>query len=92
MFLPVEGLNAFVGTMALMRLASAAVELTAAYLMARYNRVDAALRINGLLGLVGPTILVAVSAVGLVGLADRLAPSRMLLVLAGVLLIVAGTR
>src|SRR5690606_1698673 len=47
-------MNPFVAGMVLVRLLSSAVELSAAVLMARYNRVDTALRINGILGLVGP--------------------------------------
>ena len=78
--------------MTLVRLLSAAVELTAAVLMARYNRVDTALRINGVLGLVGPAILLIVSTLGLAGLADRLPLHKTLLIVAGVLLIILGTR
>lgn len=78
--------------MVLIRFISAGIELTGAYLMAHYNRVDTALRINGLLGLVGPTVLVLVSIVGLTGLAGQLSPAKTLLVLAGVFLIILGTR
>jgi len=84
--------NPFVAGMVLVRLLSAAVELTAAVLMARYNRVDTALRINGVLGLVGPLILLAVTSLGLAGLAGHLPLHRLLMILAGVLLIILGTR
>lgn len=85
-------MNPFVAGMVLVRLLSSAVELSAAVLMARYNRVDTALRINGILGLVGPVILVAVTALGLAGLAGRLPVHKLLMILTGVLLIILGTR
>jgi len=78
--------------MVLVRLLSSAVELSAAVLMARYNRVDTALRINGILGLVGPLILLAVTTLGVAGLAGRLPVHKLLMILAGVLLIILGTR
>lgn len=85
-------LNAYVGSMALMRILSGAIELTAAALMVRANQVDTALRINGLLGLVGPTVLTLVSIVGLVGLATEISPTRTLLTVIGVFFIFLGTR
>ena len=78
--------------MVLVRLLSSAVELSAAVLMARYNRVDTALRINGILGLVGPLILLTVTTLGVAGLAGRLPVHKLLMILAGVLLIILGTR
>ncbi|HEY8450329.1 MAG TPA: YqhV family protein [Bacillota bacterium] len=85
-------LNPFVGGMVLVRILSASIELTAALLMARANQIETALRINGFLGLVGPTVLIVVSIIGLVGVADHLSPVKTLLILAGVLLILLGTR
>lgn len=78
--------------MAGLRMLSAAIEITAALLMLRFNRLDTALRINGLLGLVGPLVLLAVTAVGLIGLAGRVHPRKLLTILVGVALILAGTR
>ncbi|MEW6047279.1 MAG: DUF2619 domain-containing protein [Bacillota bacterium] len=68
-----------VSGMALLRLLSAAVEITAAVLMARSGRVADAVRINGVLGIIGPLVLASVTALGLVGLAGagRLSPTRM---------------
>src|SRR5690606_25528993 len=79
--------NPYVGGMALMRVISGALELTAAVLMARSNQIDTALRLNGLLGLVGPAMLVIVSMVGLVGLASEISPMRTLMILMGVFFI-----
>lgn len=73
--------------MALLRVLSSAIEFTAAMLMLKLNRVDDALRINAALSLVGPTILLAVTAVGLAGLAGRVPVTRLALIVAGVALI-----
>lgn len=78
--------------MALLRVLSGALELTAAYLMLRWGRVEAAMRINGLLGMVGPAVLVLVSLLGLAGLSTHLPWPRVGLIACGVLLILLGTR
>lgn len=78
--------------MALLRVLSGALELTAAYLMVRLGRVDEAMRINGLLGMVGPLVLVLVSLLGLAGLSAHLPWPRLGLVACGVALILLGTR
>ena len=85
-------LDPFVRGMMLTRCVSAAIELTAALLMWRLNRVEAALQINGMLGLVGPLILAVTTAIGLAGLAESSSPWRLLMVGAGAVLILLGTR
>ena len=79
-------------SMAAMRFVSAATEITAAVLMLRAGRVETALRINGLLGLVGPVVLVSVSLLGVAGMAGRIPAGRVVLILIGVYLIIAGSR
>lgn len=79
-----------VSAMALLRLLSAAIEITAAVLMVRSGRVADALRVNALLGLVGPLVLASVTALGLVGLAGRISPGRLAIVALGVALILAS--
>lgn len=81
-----------VAGMALLRLISGSLELLAAVLMIRYRSIEAALRINGLLGLVGPSILILVSMLGIAGLAGRLAPFKLALIAFGVLCVLIGTR
>ncbi len=81
-----------VNSMAAIRLISATIEATAAVLMLRSGRVETALRINGLLGLVGPTILVSVTAIGVAGLAGRLPYGKMAIIGMGVYLILFGSR
>ncbi|MGI6491558.1 MAG: YqhV family protein [Peptococcaceae bacterium] len=76
--------------MAGLRLLSGAIELTAALLMLKFGRVETAFKINALLALVGPMILLTVTGLGLAGLAGRISPMGMLLVISGVVLIFLG--
>jgi hypothetical protein len=78
--------------MAAIRLLSACIEITGAILILRFGRVETALRINGLLGLVGPTILIAVTLLGVAGLAGRIVPGKIALIFIGVYLILYGSR
>lgn len=83
----------FVTGMSLTRVISACIELTGAYLMWRAGRVDAAMRVNAYLGLVGPMVLLTVNAIGIVGLAGKGMPvSKIVLILMGVYLIIFSTR
>ncbi|NLW06458.1 MAG: YqhV family protein [Clostridia bacterium] len=82
----------FVLAMAGMRVLSSLIELSAALLMLKYNRVDAALKVNAMLALVGPTIMFIVMALGLWGLAGKMPASRMLIIILGVGLIMYGVR
>lgn len=82
----------FVRGMASVRFVSSAIECTAAILMLRFGRVDSALRINGILGLVGPTVLIVTSALGVAGMAGRIQVGKVLLIFAGVYLILYGSR
>ncbi len=81
-----------VAGMALLRMISGTIELTAAVLMLHFHNLETACRINGLLGLVGPTILILVSALGVAGLAGKLEAWKLALVVCGVLCILVGTR
>lgn len=78
--------------MALIRFLSASIEFSAAVLMLYLNRVESALQINAALSLVGPTVLLLVTAVGLAGLAGHLPVGRFLLVILGVGLILYAVR
>lgn len=78
--------------MAAMRVLSSLIEFTAAMLMLKLNQVEAALKINATLALVGPTIMMLVMALGLWGLAGKVAPNKMLAIILGVGLIFYGAR
>ena len=74
------------------RVLSACIEVTAALILLRMADPRAMLRLNSLLGLVGPAIFIAVSALGLAASLGRLQPGRVLIVLLGIALVVWGTR
>lgn len=76
----------------LLRLISATVEVCAVVLMFRMTRLEALIRLNAGLGLVGPVIFSLVSVVGLVGLAHRLNLWKFALVVAGIVLVMLGTK
>lgn len=84
-------LNRIVLAMAGLRLLSASIELTAALLFLRFNRVEAALRINSVLGLFGPAIFMLVSLFGIAGLSGGVEPIRLAAILCGVALVLWGT-
>ncbi|WP_258360669.1 YqhV family protein [Moorella sulfitireducens (nom. illeg.)] len=78
--------------MAAMRLLSSMIELTAAILMLKLNRVEAALKINAVLALIGPSVMMTVMALGLWGLAGKISPGKMLVIIIGAGLIFYGVR
>lgn len=78
--------------MALLRLLAGSIEITAALLMVKFGRVQTAIKINGVLGLIGPIILTLVSSLGIIGLAQQIPLSKLLTVALGVALIFLGTR
>ena len=67
-------------------------EVTAFFLLLRMQDVRPMLRLNSALGLVGPLIFVAVSAMGLAEGLGRIHPQKLLLILLGVILVILGTR
>lgn len=79
-------------TMALLRLIAGTIEISAGLLMLKFGKVQTALTINGVLGLIGPIILTLVGAIGLIGLSSQLSWSKLALTGLGVLLIILGTR
>ncbi|MCG8400150.1 MAG: YqhV family protein [Firmicutes bacterium] len=77
-------------SMALVRFLSAGIEFTAAMLMLYFNRVEVAFKINAVLALVGPTVFITVTALGLVGLAGKVSVAGMASILIGVCFIFLG--
>lgn len=71
---------------------SAAIEVTALLLLLRMENIGDMVRLNGLLGMVGPVIFITVSALGLAGSIGAIQPAKLALIAAGVVLIVLGTR
>jgi hypothetical protein len=86
-----DGVKLLIG-MSLLRMLSGTIELSAALLMLHYRSIETAFRINGVLGLVGPSVLILVSALGLAGLAGKIALWKLALIATGVVFIIVGTR
>lgn len=84
------GFDKIVLGMAAVRFLSASIEFTAAMLMLKFNRVETAFKINALLALIGPTIMITVTSLGLAGLAGKVSPSGLVSIFSGVVLIFAG--
>ena len=76
--------------MALIRIFSGLIELSAALLMLKFNKVETALKINAVLAFVGPVILMSVMALGLFGMAGKMPSSKMFFIVLGVLFIFYG--
>lgn len=77
-------------SMALLRIVSGSLELTAALVMLKLNEVQKALAVNSMLALVGPIVLLTTTAIGLVGLSDKLSPMRLIMVTVGVSCLLIG--
>lgn len=76
--------------MAALRLLSSSIEFTAALLMLYFNSVETAFKINALLAMVGPTVMITVTSLGLVGLAGKVSSLGLACILLGIALIFFG--
>ncbi|WP_019909654.1 DUF2619 domain-containing protein [Paenibacillus sp. HW567] len=83
-------MDKYVSWMATLRLLSGSVEIMAALLMLKLNQVDKALAVNSGLALVGPTILVLTTAVGLTGMAQELSWGKLGWIGCGVAFLLIG--
>ncbi|MNB77765.1 MULTISPECIES: YqhV family protein [Paenibacillus] len=83
-------MDKYVSWMAVLRLLSGSVEITAALIMLRLNQVDKALAVNSGLALVGPTILILTTAVGLTGMAQELSWGKLGWIGCGVAFLLIG--
>ncbi|CAM3788176.1 YqhV family protein [Cohnella lubricantis] len=77
-------------SMALLRIVSGSIELTAALVMLKFNEVQKALAVNSMLALVGPIVLLTTTTIGLSGLADKLSPVKFIWVTVGVSCLLIG--
>ena len=78
--------------MALLRMISGCIEIGTAFLFLRLKKVETALQLNAILGLVGPIIFLLVSALGLITIATKVSPVKIGLIALGVLFIVLGSK
>ncbi|WP_047152114.1 YqhV family protein [Aneurinibacillus tyrosinisolvens] len=78
--------------MASLRLISGSIEIIAALLFIKFNQVEKALLINSGLALMGPTVLLLTTTIGLVGMADRISVAKIAWIFAGIACIFVGVR
>jgi hypothetical protein len=78
--------------MAVLRIFSGSVELIAALLMLKFNNIEKALIVNSSLVLVGPTILILTTAIGLSGMAENISFFKIFLIFLGIALILYGVK
>lgn len=84
--------NKYVLGMGLIRILSAMIELTAALLILKWGNIQKALKINAILAMVGPTILLIVMVIGLWGLTEKFSLFKLMILYLGVFLIFLGLR
>lgn len=77
--------------MGLLRFLSGLVEIAGAVACLRYNSVSAALRVNSLMGLVGPAFFLIVGGIGVASLSSRLHLPKLAALVAGMILVLWGT-
>ncbi|MGZ0053077.1 YqhV family protein [Brevibacillus gelatini] len=78
--------------MAALRVLSGSIEILAALLILKVNQVEKALLINSGLAIVGPVILIVTTAIGLVGMSDRVSFAKIAWILLGISCILIGVR
>lgn len=76
----------------MLRILSGLLEITTAIFILRFQRVETALQLNALLGLVGPIIFLLVSALGIVAVAVKISPFKIVLIVLGVIFTLLGTK
>lgn len=76
--------------MGLIRFLSGSLELCAGLLIIYFNKVETAIKINALLAVIGPTVMIIVTTLGLAGIADKVSLGKMVTILSGVILIFYG--
>ncbi|GIO07062.1 hypothetical protein J31TS6_30900 [Brevibacillus reuszeri] len=78
--------------MAALRILSGSIEILAALLILKVNQVEKALMINSGLAVVGPAILITTTAIGLLGMSDRISFAKIAWIMVGVSFILIGVR
>ncbi|KJS21284.1 MAG: hypothetical protein VR72_11050 [Clostridiaceae bacterium BRH_c20a] len=76
--------------MGILRIISGLIELSAAFLMLYFNKVETAFKINACLAVIGPIIMISVTSLGLVGLAGKIGIKQLVFIFSGVSLIFIG--
>lgn len=77
--------------MVYLRFLLAIISLVAVYFMLKYPTVEAGLRINAVLSLTNPTILMLINLVGISGLAGKVSLIKLGYIIIGAVFIMLGT-
>ncbi len=78
--------------MVLLRIFSGSVDIAAAGLMYKFNDLEKALTINTMLALVGPTVMIITTAIGVFGLGDKISIGKIVCLFSGIVLILISMR
>ncbi len=78
--------------MSVLRIISGCLEIGTAFLFLHLKKIETALQLNAILGLLGPIIFLLVSGLGLISVAVKLSPFKVGLIALGVLFIVLGSK
>lgn len=78
--------------MAMVRVISGLLEIIVALIIIKVGRVDAALRMNAFLGLIGPLVFIAVSVLGIAAIAVKLSWIKVCILSLGIILVLIGTK
>jgi hypothetical protein len=70
--------------MALLRIFSGSIEISAALLMLKFNNIEKALLVNSSLVLFGPIILILTTSIGLSGIAAEISYFKIFLIFLGI--------
>ncbi|WP_026694987.1 YqhV family protein [Peribacillus kribbensis] len=76
----------------MLRLLSGSIEITAAVLMFKYNSLEKAFYINTILALIGPSVLILTTIIGLAGLSGKISFIKGLCILMGIGFIIFGLK
>ncbi|AQS56542.1 MAG: YqhV family protein [Novibacillus thermophilus] len=76
--------------MGTLRIISGFIEMTAGFLMLKFNDLEKSIAINALLALVGPAVLITTTTIGLAGLVERVSYDKVAWIAAGVVCILIG--
>lgn len=78
--------------MAFLRLFSGTLEILVAIIILKLNNIEKALVANSMLAIVGPLILITTTAIGLIGLADKISFTKIFWIFLGVCFILYGVK
>ena len=85
------GEERILSSMAVLRIISGLIEIISAIAIIKLGQIAHALRINALLGIVGPIVYVIISALGVVAIAFHFSFWKIITIILGIVLVLWGT-